>query len=113
MADKFFASKTASERSNEAAMVAMAEGVRGDLGQVTAAHAGLDRQFKLQAAKLDEMLAATHQAERASQSTANRLAEVEQKLSSMVVWVKVCALLLVLLLVLLIVVLVRTHLATA
>ena len=42
MADKFLSSKANSEKANEAAMVAMAEGVRGDLGQVLALHKGID-----------------------------------------------------------------------
>ena len=52
LADKFFTSKAASEKATEAAMVAMAEGVRGDLGQVTAAHMGLYRQLQDQSAQI-------------------------------------------------------------
>ena len=33
MADRFFASRAATDRATEAAMAAMAEGVRGDLGR--------------------------------------------------------------------------------
>jgi hypothetical protein len=46
MADRYLSSKTASEKATEAAMVAMAEGVRGDLGHVTKAHDGLYRQLQ-------------------------------------------------------------------
>ena len=46
MADKYFSQKAAAEKANEAALAAMAEGVRGDLGQVTKAHAGLYRQLQ-------------------------------------------------------------------
>src|SRR5580658_8684909 len=52
MADKYFNSKAAAEQANEAAMVAMAEGVRGDLGQVTKAHVGLYRQLQEQSAQI-------------------------------------------------------------
>jgi len=52
LADKFFTSKAASEKANEAALVAMAEGVRGDLGQVTKAHLGLYRQLQDQSAQI-------------------------------------------------------------
>ena len=55
MADKYFSSKTASEKATEAAMAAMAEGVRGDLGQVTKAHAGLYRQLQDQSAQITEV----------------------------------------------------------
>src|SRR5258708_18944573 len=54
MADKYLSSKTASEKANEAAMAAMAEGVRGDLGQVTKAHAGLYRQLQDQSTQIAE-----------------------------------------------------------
>src|ERR1700727_3117932 len=46
MADKYFSQKAAAEKANEAALAAMAEGVRGDLGQVTKAHAVLYRQLQ-------------------------------------------------------------------
>ena len=52
MADKYFNSKAAAEKANEAALAAMAEGVRGDLGQVTKAHAGLYRQLQDQSAQI-------------------------------------------------------------
>ena len=55
MADKFFQSKTAGEEANRKAMDAMAEGLRGDLGQVTASHAGLYRQLNDQSEKLAEI----------------------------------------------------------
>ena len=101
MADKFFASKTSSEKANEAAMLAMADGVRGDLGQVTASHAGLYRQLQQQGAKLDEAVASAHQSTRVAQSTADRVSTLEQKMEALVVWVKACALLLALMLILL------------
>src|SRR5260370_28948820 len=46
MADRYFSSKAAAEKANEAALAAMAEGVREDLGQLTKAHAGLYRQLQ-------------------------------------------------------------------
>ena len=55
MADRFFASRAATDRATETAMVAMAEGVRGDLGQVTKAHAGLYRQLQEQGTQLEEV----------------------------------------------------------
>ena len=52
MADRFLASKTADQEANTRAMQQMAEGLRGDLGQVTASHAGLYRQLNDQSEKL-------------------------------------------------------------
>ena len=44
MAEKFLSSKAEVDRANEAAMVAMAEGVRGDLGQmVLGAHGSVSQ----------------------------------------------------------------------
>ena len=57
MADKYFSSRTASEKATEAAMAAMAEGVRGDLGQVAKAHAGLYQQLQEQSAQIGEVSA--------------------------------------------------------
>ena len=45
MADRFFNSKSAEADASRTAMEQMAEGLRGDLGQVTASHAGLYRQL--------------------------------------------------------------------
>ncbi len=55
IADRYFSSKTANEKANEAALAAMAEGVRGDLGQVTKAHAGLYRQMQDVSAQIAEV----------------------------------------------------------
>jgi hypothetical protein len=52
MADRFFQSKSAEQDASRSAMEQMAEGLRGDLGQVTASHAGLYRQLNDQSEKL-------------------------------------------------------------
>lgn len=45
MAEQFLSSKAEQDRGNEAALAAMAEGVRGDLGQMVSAHSGLYRKM--------------------------------------------------------------------
>ncbi len=45
LADRFFQSKAVADDGSRQAMEAMAEGLRGDVGQVTAAHAGLYKQM--------------------------------------------------------------------
>ena len=40
MADKYLATRSASDKAQEAALAALAEDVRGELGKVTEAHAG-------------------------------------------------------------------------
>jgi hypothetical protein len=88
MADKYLSSKTASEKANEAAMTAMAEGVRGDLGQVAKAHAGLYRQLQEQSAQIAEVAEEVKQARLAAEKDDNKLAVLESKVASLGLWVK-------------------------
>jgi phage-related tail protein len=57
MADRFFNAKSADAEASRNAMQQMAEGLRGDLGQVTASHAGLYRQLNDQSEKLSVLSA--------------------------------------------------------
>ena len=107
MADKFFTSKTASEKANEAAMTALAEGVRGDLGQVTSAHAGLYRQLQDQSAQISEVAADARRAMVAIESYVDRLATLEQQHAVLANWIKSGVGLLLVLIALVVTVLVR------
>ena len=91
MADKYFSSKAANEKANEAALLAMAEGVRGDLGQVTKAHAGLYRQLQDQSAQISELHEEVKRARLALEQHDHRLEAQELRLRSIGVWVKVTA----------------------
>jgi hypothetical protein len=93
MADKFFASKTAGEEANRRAMDAMAEGLRGDLGQVTASHAGLYRQLNELNDKLADTTAAATGARAAAEAANTRVTEVERRLDRMAVLLIVIAVL--------------------
>src|SRR5579862_7979298 len=88
MADKYLSSKTASEKANEAAMVAMAEGVRGDLGQVTKAHAGLYRQLQDQSAQLTEVAEEVKRSRLAAEQHENRMVALESTVASLQWWIK-------------------------
>lgn len=88
MADKYLATKTASEKANEAAMIAMAEGVRGDLGQVTKAHAGLYRQLQDQSAQITEVGEEVKRARLAIEQHDHRLETMDQTARSIGLWVK-------------------------
>ncbi len=103
MADKYFSTKTASEKATEAAMVAMAEGVRGDLGQVTKAHAGLYQQLQEQSAQIAEVSA---EVKRVGTSV-ERVTALESQVVALGRWVKAGVSLIVFLLVAVIVLLVR------
>lgn len=103
MADKYFSTKTNSEKATEAAMAAMADGVRGDLGQVTKAHAGLYQKLQEQSAQLDEVSAEVKRVATA----AERVTALESQVSALGRWVKLGFSLIVVLLVAVIVLLVR------
>jgi chromosome segregation ATPase len=107
MADKYFSSKTASEKATEAAMVAMAEGVRGDLGQVTKAHAGLYRQLQDQSAQIAEVSEEVKRARLSIEQHEHRMLALEANVTSLGWWVKAGVSLLVVLLVVVIVMLMR------
>jgi chromosome segregation ATPase len=107
MADKYFSSKTAAEKANEAAMAAMAEGVRGDLGQVTKAHAGLYRQLQDLSAQIAEVSAEVKQARASVEHHEHRMLTLESTVTSLGWWVKAGVSLLVVLVTVVIILLVR------
>jgi chromosome segregation ATPase len=110
MADKFLSSKAASERASEAALVAMAEGVRGDLGQVTKAHAGLYRQLQDQSAQIAEVGEDVKAARTAAEKQDHRIDSLEHQVSSLGLWIKAGISLLAVLSVVIVVLLVQlTH----
>ena len=110
MADKYLSSKTASEKANEAAMSAMADGVRGDLGQVAKAHAGLYRQLQEQSAQIAEVGEEVKRARLSVEQHEHRMETLEKNVASLGLWVKAGVSLLAVLAVVMIVLLVRlTH----
>ena len=109
MADKFFASKASEQKANEAALAAMAEGVRGDLGQVTRAHAGLYRQLQDQSAQIAEVAEAVKQTQRAVEQRDQQVEALTQQMKSLGRWVKAGVSLLVVLLAVAIWLLVRAR----
>lgn len=88
MADKYFSSKAVAEKANEAVMAAMAEGVRGDLGQVTNAQVGLYRQLQ----ELSAQVAVVEEQVRPVRVTVDQLAKrmeaMEVRVAGVAVWVK-------------------------
>ena len=109
MADRFFASRAATDRATEAAMVAMAEGVRGDLGQVTKAHAGLYRQLQEQGTQLDEVRDNLKRVRTVLEQRENRIETLEAQVTSLGWWVKLGVSLVVVLLAVILWLLVRGH----
>jgi chromosome segregation ATPase len=111
VADKFLSSKAAAEKANEAALAAMAEGVRGDLGQVTKAHAGLYRQLQDQSAQIAEVSEEIKATRLSLEQHLRRAETLESQVSSLGWWIKAGVSLLVLLVAVVIVLLARimTH----
>jgi chromosome segregation ATPase len=107
IADRYFSSKTASEKATEAAMAAMAEDVRGDLGQVTKAHAGLYRQLQDQSAQIAEVSEEIKRARLSMEQHEHRMLTLEANVGSLGWWVKAGVSVLVVLVVVVIVLLVR------
>jgi hypothetical protein len=97
MADKYFNQKAAAEKANEAAMAAMAEGVRGDLGQVTKAHVGLYRQLQEQSAQITGVSEEVKTTRLSVEQQAKRVEALELTVSSLGLWLKVGVSLLVVL----------------
>jgi len=82
-ADRFFNSKSAEADASRTAMEQMAEGLRGDLGQVTASHAGLYRQLNEQSAKLTEITDGQRAINTSIASLEMRLTQLETKTTSL------------------------------
>ncbi len=90
-------------------MVAMAEGVRGDLGQVTKAHAGLYRQMQEQGAQLDEVRDDLKRVRTVLEQRENRIETLEAQVTSLGWWVKLGGSLVVVLLAVVIWLLIRVR----
>ena len=81
MADRLLQNKNVSEESNRRAMDAMAEGLRGDLGQVTAMHTGLYRQLTEQSEQLATVSNDARSARQAAEALEFRLNHAETRLT--------------------------------
>jgi septal ring factor EnvC (AmiA/AmiB activator) len=80
LADRFLSSKSADAEASRTAMEQMAQGLRGDLGQVTASHAGLYRQLNEQSERLGQLTADIHSAKASVDTLNTRLTSIETKL---------------------------------
>jgi septal ring factor EnvC (AmiA/AmiB activator) len=109
MADRFFQSKTAGEEANRRAMEAMAEGLRGDLGQVTASHSGLYRQLNEQSARISDVATDVAAVKRGTESVEARLTRLESSLARQTIFLTLTLLLLAAAIILLILILKHPH----
>jgi len=109
MADRFLLSKTAGEEAARNAMEQMADGLRGDLGQVTAAHAGLYRQLNDQSEKLSAIASDLTSTRQSAEALESRLATLERQSRSQQTFLLIILLVLLAMCVPLAVLLLRHH----
>ena len=82
MAESFLTSKAATERANDAAMAAMAEGVRGDLGQMVSAQSGLYRKLDALETSLGEFGLEAKRARMGTDALEARLGTLERSVAA-------------------------------
>jgi hypothetical protein len=78
VADKYFASRAANDKAQQAALAALAEEVRGDLGKVTEAHAGLHRMLQEQVEQVTQVSVEATRARLGIESVEARIAALEK-----------------------------------
>jgi chromosome segregation ATPase len=78
VADKYLNSRNVSDKERETALAALAEEVRGELGQVTEEHAGLRRRLQEQTEQLAQVSVDVARARMAVESVEERLAKLER-----------------------------------
>jgi hypothetical protein len=81
MADKFLATRSASEKAQEAALTAMDGNLRGELGKVAESHAGIQRTLKEQGAQVAAVAVEVTRARMGVESVEARVAKLEQTAS--------------------------------
>jgi len=88
MLERYLNSRQAKDRENEAALVALADTVRGDLGQVTAAHAALYRQLQGLSAQVTTLEGEVRLAREAAERAEALAALPDKGMESLLIWVK-------------------------
>jgi hypothetical protein len=82
-ANRFLQDKSASDEANRVAMEQMAAGLRGDIGQVTASHAGIYRQLNEQSEKLERVASDVAVARMSAESTEGRMVRMQRRVGTM------------------------------
>jgi small-conductance mechanosensitive channel len=100
MADRFLQSKSSDLEASRTALEQMSAGLRGDLGQVTASHAGLYRQLNDQSEKLSTLAEDQRAMKQSLDAVDARLTTLEPQLRILRTLLVIATLLLVLVVVL-------------
>jgi hypothetical protein len=88
IAERYFSTKAAGDRSNELALAAIAEGMQADMGQVSKAHAGLYRQIQEQGAQIAGIGDEVRHVRGALDTSERKVAALEQRVESLNLWIK-------------------------
>jgi chromosome segregation ATPase len=78
VADKYLTARSASDKAHEAALGAMGESVRAELGELKEAQAGLERQLREQGAQIAEIAVDVARARMGIESVEARVAKLEK-----------------------------------
>jgi cobalamin biosynthesis Mg chelatase CobN len=78
MADKYLSTRSASDKAQEAALTALAGEMRGELGKVGEANAGLSRQVQEQGTQIAELGVDVTRARMGVESVEARVAKLEK-----------------------------------
>src|SRR5215471_16519715 len=84
IADRFFSQRAATE----AALTGIAEGVHGEIGQVTKSQEGLYRQLQEQSGRIADMSEELSRTRTTIEQHGHRLEALDEKLASLSLWVK-------------------------
>jgi hypothetical protein len=97
VADKYLADKSANDKAQAATTAALAADVRGELGKVTEAHAGMSRQLQQQGTQVSELAVDVTRARMGVESVEERVAKLEKTtaLAVRLLWVVLGLLLMV------------------
>lgn len=107
LADTFLASRAISDGASEAAVAALSEDVRKDLGKVAASHESLYRQLQDQGQKIDDVRESLTETQVLIATCSEHTAALERQVASINLWLKIVGALVVVAIGLLIAVLVK------
>lgn len=82
VADRFLASRSASDSAQEAALATLSESVRGNLGQLSELHSGVQRALKEQSTQVNEIAVEVTRARLGIESTEARVGALERSIET-------------------------------
>ena len=83
VADRFFATRNASDKAQELAFAAMSESLHGDLGQVAETHAGIQRALREQGEQVAAIAVEVTRARMGVESIEARVGKIESRIAKL------------------------------